>query len=200
MATKMFTEIISKRRSIYGLGAESPVSDQEIIALVQEVIRQVPSAFNCQSQKAVLLLGEKHLQFWQMAREALRKIVKTAKFPATEAKIDSFAAGRGTVLFFDDTVVTAQLGENFPTYRDNFPVWAGHANGMLQFALWCQFAEVGLGASLQHYSELVHEQVREAFDLPASWQLLAQMPFGNIVAPPEEKDFLPIEERLRVFA
>lgn len=194
-----FVEIIQARRTVYGLGNASPVPDAEITELVGTLLRHVPSAFNCQSQRVALLFGDRHQQLWSIVRDALRKIVPADRFPDTAAKIGGFAAGHGTVLFFDDTAVTEGLGQEYPAYKANFPIWADHANGMLQFAVWCQLAEVGLGASLQHYGELIETEVKTAFDLPASWHLLAQMPFGNIDTPPDDKDFQPLNQRMRVF-
>mgnify|MGYP006970641188 CR=1 FL=1 len=37
------------------------------------------------------------------------------------AKINAFAAGHGTVLFYDDTDVTKQLQKNFPDLRCELP-------------------------------------------------------------------------------
>ncbi len=45
------------------------------------------------------MFGESHLQLWDMVRETLRKIVPEAAFEGTNTKINSFAAGYGTVLF-----------------------------------------------------------------------------------------------------
>ena len=70
---------------------------------------------------------------------------------------------------------------------------------MLQFALWCLFAEHNIGASLQHYSPLVDAFVQKEWLISPEWQLIAQMPFGNITATPDEKDFLPLAERIKTF-
>ncbi len=199
MTDKTFLQLVRNRRSIYGLNSSSPISDEAIAELVGSILREAPSAFNCQSQSVALLFGARHQQLWNIVKDALRKIVPATQFKPTEDKIDSFAAGYGTILFFDDTEVTTGLCNEYPTYRENFPIWADQANGMLQFAIWCQLAEVGLGASLQHYGNLIEAEVTKAFDLPSSWRMIAQMPFGGITAPPGAKDYLPVAERLRVF-
>jgi len=41
--------------------------------------------------------------------------------------------------------------------------------------------------------------VKEQWKLPQSWKLIAQMPFGKINALPAQKEYLPLEQRLRVF-
>ena len=119
--------------------------------------------------------------------------------PATIEKIRGFAAGAGTVLFFEDQNTIESLQKKFPLYAENFPKWSLEANGMLQYMIWLALCEAGLGASLQHYNPLIDDEVKLVFDLPGHWQLLAQMPFGSIEQPAEEKSFLPIEERLKVF-
>ena len=58
--------------------------------------------------------------------------------------------------------------------------------------------ELGLGANLQHYNPLIDESVKKRFEVPATWKLVAQMPFGEILVGPEAKEKLPISERLRV--
>ena len=113
-------------------------------------------------------------------------------------KISSFAAAYGTILYYDDIDTVLHLQEKFPVYKDNFPIWAQQANGMLQFAIWTALAEAGVGASLQHYNPLIDEKVSAAFDVAASWRLVAQMPFGQPVAPAQEKTYLPLEQRLRI--
>ena len=117
-----FIEELKARRSQYVLTSESPVSDQEIVKTVEDVTVQVPSAFNSQPQRAVVLFGDANQKLWNIVKETLRKVVSDDEaFKATEAKINAFAAGHGTVLFYDDTDVTKQLQKNFPTYAANFP-------------------------------------------------------------------------------
>ena len=63
----------------------------------------VPSAFNTQTTRLVLLLGEHHDELWRIAAEALRQKIGPERYAAgTEAKIKGFAAAYGTILFCDD--------------------------------------------------------------------------------------------------
>ena len=73
-------------------------------------------------------------------------------FASTEEKINSFKAGYGTVLYFEDFSVVESLQKQFELYKDNFPVWAQQTSGMLQFAIWTALSIEGLGATLQHYT------------------------------------------------
>jgi len=106
----------------------------------------------------------------------------------------------GLCCFLRIQAIISNLQEQFPLYAHNFPVWSQQSNGILQNNIWVALAEVGLGASLQHYSELIESAVREAWQIPDEWKLVAQMPFGQIVSEPDEKQYQPIEQRVKVFA
>ena len=70
-----FIEELKARRSQYALTSESPVSDQEIVKTVEDVTVQVPSAFNSQPQRAVVLFGDANQKLWNIVKETLRKVV-----------------------------------------------------------------------------------------------------------------------------
>ena len=89
--------------------------------------------------------------------------------------------------------------EKFLPYRDSIPDWAEQANGMLQFAIWTQLEAAGLGASLQHYTPIIDKDVKDAFLIPSEWRLIAQMPFGKILAPAGDTEFGKIDDRLKIF-
>ena len=196
---KTFQEAMKDRRTYYAIGEGSPVSDERIREAVEQAVLNVPSAFNSQSARVVLLFGDAHQKLWSIVMETLRSIVPPESFAKTEEKINSFAAGHGTVLYFDETETTNALMEQFPAYRDNFPVWAQQANGMLQFAVWTLLEQEGLGASLQHYNPLIDDAVKTEWKLPQSWKLIAEMPFGEPTGTPGQKEFLPLDQRLTVF-
>ena len=105
----------------------------------------------------------------------------------------------GTVLFFEDQKVVKGLQEAFPSYQENFPGWSLQTSAMHQLAVWVMLEDVGFGASLQHYNPLIDDEVRRAWNLPAHWHLIAEMPFGVPVNQPGEKEFQPLEERIKVF-
>ncbi|BCK01818.1 nitroreductase family protein [Anaerocolumna chitinilytica] len=196
---KNFLEAIENRRTVYAFSKESPISDERIQEIVGLAVKHSPSAFNSQSSKVVLLFGSEHDKLWDIALEALRKIVPAESFASTEEKIASFKAGHGTVLYFDDNGIVEYLQKEYSLYKDNFPVWAQQSNGMLQLVVWTALEDEGLGASLQHYNELIEEAVKKEWNLPASYKLIGQMPFGKPTAAPGEKSFVPLEERFKVF-
>ncbi|RXK17854.1 nitroreductase family protein [Macrococcus sp. DPC7161] len=191
------TQDLSKRRSIYHLEPKSTVSDSEIENILTDVIKHTPSAFNSQSTRMVLLLNNEHKKFWDTLMHALKeKMGPDRDFSATEQKLNSFKAAYGTVLYYIDTKVTEGLQEQFTSYAAKFPEWAHHSNAMHQYAVWQAFSEVDLGASLQHYNGVCDEEIRALFDIPSTWEFVAQMPFGSIGSQAGPKEFSPVENRL----
>ncbi len=191
-------ELLRLRRSIYGLDKNIRVSDEAIKKILEDALLHTPTGFNSQGPRAVLLLNKGHEKFWAITLEALRKIVPAASFKSTEDKIKGFAAAYGTILYYEEMDIIKDLQTKYPLYKENFPIWATQSNGMLQENVWLGLTQLDLGASLQHYSELIEESVREAFDVPAAWKLIAQMPFGNPTSTPSPKEFNPVETRYKI--
>lgn len=199
MSSSLF-EAVKNRRSYYALSKAPVTTDERIEEIVGEAVKHVPSSFNSQGARVVVLLGDHHDRLWDIAKAELKKIVPTEGFPATQAKIDgAFRSGYGSILYFEDTSVVAGLQQKFPLYKEHFPVWANQSSAMLQFAVWTALELEGFGASLQHYNPVIDEAVKEAWDIPRTWKLIAQMPFGKPVAPPAEKEFQPLAGRVMLF-
>ncbi|WP_028829267.1 nitroreductase family protein [Proteocatella sphenisci] len=196
---KNFYEAIETRRTHYGISKEEIVSDEKIKEIIEHAVKHTPSAFNSQTARVVVLLDKQHEKLWDITKEALRKIVPADKFAPTEEKINSFNAGYGTVLFFEDQDIVQYLQKEFATYKDNFPIWSKESSGMHQFNVWTSLELEGYGASLQHYNELIEEEVKKEWNIPQGWEIRAQMPFGKPTSQPGEKEFKPLEDRVKVY-
>ncbi len=197
--SKDFYTAVADRRTYYGISKESVVSDERIKEIIEHTVKHTPSAFNSQSTRIVLLLRNHHDKLWDITKEALRKIVPPEQFSSTEDKINSFRNGYGTILFFEDNTVIQSLQKQFELYKDNFPIWAQQSNGMHQFVLWTALEIEGFGVSLQHYNELIENEVKKEWGIPENWKLVAQMPFGKPTANPGEKEIQPLENRIKIF-
>ncbi len=193
-----FMQAVENRRTYYGIEKASPITKEEIVKILEHAILHVPSSFNSQSGRIVLLLGAQSDKLWEIVREVLKGLVPEDSFPATSEKIDAFQNGFGTVLFFEDQAVVEGLQEQFALYKDNFPLWSIQSSGMLQYVVWTSLEDNGLGASLQHYNPLIDDKVREEWKLPKSWRLMSQMPFGRPTAEPGKKEYSPLEARLKI--
>ncbi|MFF2455585.1 MULTISPECIES: nitroreductase family protein [Peribacillus] len=197
--TKDFYTAIKERRSYYGINKEIQVSDEKIKEIVEFAVKHTPSAFNSQSSRLVVLTGSAHDKLWDITTQALRKAVGEGDFSGTQQKMDSFKAGYGSILFFEDESVVKSLQEQFATYADNFPIWSQQTSGMHQLVVWTALEAEGLGATLQHYNPLIDDDVKKEWDVPSNWKLIAQMPFGNPAAQPGDKEFKPLEDRIKFY-
>lgn len=193
-------QLVEQRRSIYALSSQLPVSNSEVVKLVEHAILHTPSSFNSQSTRIIVLFGDEHHKLWQLTEDTLRSIVDNdEQFASTKQKVDSFKAGAGTVLFFEDHKAIQALQEKAPLYADKFPIWAQHTNAMHQYVIWTALSSVNVGASLQHYNPIIDDKVAETWDVDKDWELVAQMVFGAIEQPAGDKAFEPLNKRLKVF-
>lgn len=199
--SKSFWDAVTERRSYYALGDGQITSDERVMALVREAVRQGPSAFNSQSGRLVVLFGDQHRRLWEITKNILKNILPADGFAATKEKIEGcFEAGHGTVLFFEDQDVVTGLQEKFPPYADNFPVWSNQSSAMVQYIVWTGLEAEGWGCSLQHYNPLIDQAVAEQWELPSQWKLIAQMPFGVPKEQPAPKETAPVEPRVLSFS
>lgn len=194
-----FLNQIKQRRTIYAIGKNVQLDNNQIENVIKEAVRQSPSAFNSQTSRVVTLFGQSHEKFWEIVLETLRKIVPAEAFDGTSAKINSFKAGYATVLFYEDQDVVKSLQEQFALYADNFPVWSEHSTAIAQFAVWTALAENNIGASLQHYNPIIDDEVATTFDVPANWKLRAQLVLGSVEAEAGEKTFIDDAVRFKTF-
>ena len=184
-------ESLKERRSYYDINKNLPVEEGKVFDLVEQATELVPDAFNMKSSRVIVAVGAKHNQLWDNIYDVFQ-----GKVP--REKIDSFKNGYGTILYYYDNDVVKSLQSQFATYADRFPGWASQSSGMLQLTIWSGLRELEIGASLQHYNPVIDEMVREMFNLPESYVLIAQMPFGGIGSHPGEKEKEDISKRVKI--
>ncbi|KAI3618561.1 hypothetical protein CBS9595_002924 [Malassezia furfur] len=195
-----FLQAVQNRRTIYHLSNKQILPDAQLVQLVQQAVREAPSSFNVQSSRVVVLFGKQHQNYWlKIVPDALRAVSGEAAVEASMDKLKSFAAGSGTVLFFEDMNLIKGQQEAFPAYAVNFPVWSKHASGMAQAYTWALLEAEGYGASLQHYGNITSETLKRFYQLPESYDLQSEMVFGYPETPAGEKEYMPDEERVVVF-
>lgn len=91
------------------------------------------------------------------------------------------------------------MQEKVPSYKDKFPQWATHADGMVQITTWTALEAESLGANLQHYNPLIDAEVQKTWNVPAEWELSAQMVIGTPVGEASEKTFTELSDRFKVY-
>ena len=194
-----FVELLKKRRSIYNLGKNISLSNDDIVELVTEVVRESPTAFNSQSQRVVFLFDDAHEKLWSMTEELLKPLTPPEAFENTKEKLKGFANGKATILFFEDTDIVKGLQENFALYAENFPIWSEQASGLTQSNVWTALAEKNIGANLQHYNPIIDESVSNEWGIPKNWKLRGQLVIGSIESPALEKEYMENTDRFKRF-
>ncbi len=87
-----FTDLQTKRRSIYALGKDVELSNQELIDTIQEAVLNTPTAFNSQTSRVVILLDEESDAFQnEIAYSELEKVTPVEAFEGTKERLKGFA-------------------------------------------------------------------------------------------------------------
>ncbi|KAL8650908.1 MAG: hypothetical protein Q9226_004951 [Calogaya cf. arnoldii] len=200
-STKSFAQAVKERRTYYALTNESTIPDSRIQEIVKDAILHTPSAFNSQTSRAVVLLGEEHVKTWDIIAEVYKQQLPEEKFNQANKRFQGFRAAYGTILFYEDTDTVREFQEKFKTYEDKFPGWSEQTNGMHQYHVWTALETEGLGVNLQHYNPMIDVRLETEYKVPSTWNLKAQMVLGKPTSGPavENKEFKPIEERMKVY-
>ncbi|KAI6889490.1 Nitroreductase [Hortaea werneckii] len=200
--TMSFKDATHLRRSIYALNKQSPIADTKIEEIVRTALKEVPSSFNSQSTRLVVLLKDDHDKFWDIVRDILKAHVPEDKWEHTGNRIKGFRGGYGTILFYEDPEPIKALQTKLPTYADKFPTWSEHTSAMHQYMLWTALEAEGFGCNLQHYNPLPDQKASAEWNIPLEWSLKAQLVFGGVEKGAREalkvKDEVPMAERLFV--
>ena len=192
-------ELAKNRRSIYSLSKKLPISTQRITEIVNQTTLETPSSFNSQSNRVVVLYGAEHDKLWDITSDALKAIVPAESWESTAGRISGFKAAAGTVLFYVDNTTVETFQSKFAVYADRFEPWAVQSAAIQQYLLWTALEAEGLGANLQHYNPLIDAKVAETWKIPSTWTLNAQLVFGAKESEAAPKEYIPVEERVKVF-
>jgi hypothetical protein len=194
-----FVDLIKKRRTIYALGTDSQYSKEDIENRIREVVQQVPSAFNSQTTRVVVLFDEANVKFWDHIYDVQKDVLEGEMWDMMSGVMNGAKEAIGTVLFFEDKEAVEQM----PTQGARTEAYKQNNNANAQYAVWLALAEMDLGASLQHfnvgYEQGFDKGTKEMFDLPESYEMLAQMPFGSIEQEAGEKEHIDTNEQVKVF-
>ncbi|KAH3684017.1 hypothetical protein WICPIJ_005040 [Wickerhamomyces pijperi] len=188
MSAQNIVKAFTARRTQYQLSKALPadVTIEQVQSIVQDFVKHVPTSFNSQTIRAVILTGALHESVWQSVVEAIP--TEYGKKRPTSAKEEAY----GTVVFFDDDEAIKTITDKFPAYFN--AVFPPTSNGAAQIGTWTVLSELGLGGHLQHYNGLVEKAL--AGKVPESWRVQAQLVFGVPVGTPAEKEFIDNEVKV----
>lgn len=95
--TKTLLEAVEARRTYYQLTNESPIPDSRIKELVAHAVKHVPSAFNSQTTRLVVVLRERHAELWDAVMEVYKVQLPGDKFEHAKGRMVGFRKAYGTV-------------------------------------------------------------------------------------------------------
>lgn len=190
-------ELAQQRRSVYDIGTNTDVTAQDVYGKLAELAPELPSAFNAQTTRIVVVSGEAHLKVWDIIDATQQAGISAELYAGLAPRFARAKKGLGTVLLFEDRASV----EAMPTSPQRRECYKENNHGIAVFAIGLILTELGLGASLQHhnigYEQGFDKEIREYLELPADWELLAEMPFGSIEATPADKPKISVAEQVR---
>lgn len=194
-----FKDLQKKRRSTYVVGKNTDVSQDEIVAQIREIAKEVPTAFNSQTSRHVVLFNDQVEKFWSKIEDVQKEVLDADTWAAMGPVIQGSKNALGTVLFFEDRDA---VSNGIPAAAARQEAYKQNNAGNAQYAIWLGLTELGLGGSLQHfnvgYEQGFDSAIREMFDLPDSYELIAQLPFGSIEQEYDAKDYIDSEVEVQV--
>lgn len=95
--TDILLRLVQSRRTYYTLNKESPIPLARIEHIVKEALLHVPSSFNSQSTRVVVLFGAEHDKLWDIVTGVLKAKVPETKWERTGKKMEMFKQSAGTV-------------------------------------------------------------------------------------------------------
>lgn len=96
-----YKNAVLNRRTIYQLTNKSTIPDSRIQEIAEAAVKHVPSSFNSQSTRLVVLLRDEHVKFWTIVEDILKTIVPADSWEHTAQRINGFKGGYGSVSSHD---------------------------------------------------------------------------------------------------
>lgn len=186
-----FLDLLDERRSVRQL-TPAPVTEAFIQDL-ETTVGLVPSAFNTQPWRVILLLDQ-HDAFWTHVNGAIQERLEDDRRERYLARSSAMRPGGITILIFEDLGASdSTVDLTFDAQRD----YASQSLGMLQLALWLTVTAHGLATSLQHWQEFMEDIALDLAGLSTGrFRLVTFMPVGRAIDPPQERQ--PGESRLSI--
>ena len=139
-----FVDLVEKRRSIYALGTDSEYSKKDIENRIREVVKQVPTAFNSQTTRVVVLFDEANTKFWDHIYDVQKDILEGGMQEWMSGVVTGAKNGMGTVLFFEDLDAAKQM----PTQGTRTEAYKQNNNANAQYGVWLALSRNGLRRKL----------------------------------------------------
>lgn len=190
--------LVKSRRTQYAIGANTDLSNEAITEHLTEIVKEVPTAFNSQTTRLVFVFGEENVKLWDHILDVQKDVLQGEVWDMMSGVMEGAKNGVGTVLFFEDLDAV----EAMPVNEERGEAYKQNNNANAQYATWLGLTDLGLGGSLQHfnvgYEQGFDRSIKELLDLPLTWELQAQMPFGSIEGENGAKEYIADSDRIVV--
>lgn len=98
-SAQQLIELSKNRRTYYPLSKDLSIQPDKIQEIVKALLQEVPSSFNSQSNRVVVLFGAEHEKLWDITTEVLKPIVPAEQWEGTAGKMAMFKGAAGSVRF-----------------------------------------------------------------------------------------------------
>ncbi|KAL6947425.1 hypothetical protein ACO0QE_002309 [Hanseniaspora vineae] len=190
MSTQLVLDAVTARRSIYSLKPELPagVKLADVESIVQTIIKETPTSFNSQVNRAVILAEDAHKKVWDQVLNSINDEKINQKVQSV--KDDAY----GTIVFFTDDATTEELQAKFPAWTSSFQSFAQASSGAAQIATWTTLATANVHGTLNHFNGYVKAALGDV--VPKNWTIEAQLVFGSKNGEPREKTYIDNKVKL----
>lgn len=96
-SAQQLIELAKNRRSYYPLSKDLSIQPDKIQEIVKALLQEVPSSFNSQSNRVIVLFGADHEKLWDITTEILKPIVPAEQWEGTAGKMGMFKGAAGSV-------------------------------------------------------------------------------------------------------
>ena len=90
-------DLVKNRRTYYQLNKKLTIAESRVREIVGESLLHVPSSFNSQTNRVVVLFGAEHDKFWSIVTGVLKGIVPAENWEPTAQRMGGFQGAAGTV-------------------------------------------------------------------------------------------------------
>ncbi len=191
---------LAKRRSVYQFENRLNHQPEELASTIGQAVMAAPSAFNSQTSRIVLMTGSKNHKVWELIRQAQEPLIDEGSGGDFYRMVfDTGQNAAASLIFFEDQ---AAVEANIPANPERQVIYKEKNSAITQYTAWVVLADLGYGACLQHFNigakEGYDQSIKDLLQVPDSWELNAQMPFGLLKDLPEAKEKLPIDQIIQI--